>query len=65
MRLVSGLILCILSILLILFAFIGQQIVIYQQLGIILFGEMLIPHWTAWFYLGVIPGIIGYFILRY
>ena len=44
-------------------AIVWQQILIYQKYGF-LFGSdgfsIFIPHWSAWFYLGIIPFLIGW-----
>lgn len=44
-------------------AIVWQQVLCFQKFGVI-FDEIFIPHWSAFFYLGVIPGAIGYFIAK-
>lgn len=56
-------ILMIIGILLIATAFIFQRVLIYQQYGVIITGDVLIiPHWSCWFFLGFVPFLIGGFI---
>lgn len=42
---------------------IWQQVLCYQKFGVI-FKEIFIPHWSAFFYLGVIPMIAGWIIVN-
>lgn len=39
-------------------AIVWQQILCYQTFGVV-FEKVFIPHWSAWFYLGIIPVAIG------
>lgn len=43
----------------VLFATIYQSILCYQRFGIIISENLFMPHWSAWFYLGGIPLVIG------
>lgn len=43
----------------ILTAVIWQQVLCYQTFGVI-FDEVFIPHWSALFYLGVIPLFVAW-----
>ncbi len=44
-------------------AIVWQQVLCFQRFGVI-FDEIFIPHWSALFYLGAIPALIGYFIAK-
>lgn len=48
----------------ILFAEIMQCVVCVQMYGVI-FKQVFIPHWSAWFFLGFIPIITGYTIIKF
>ena len=54
-----GIVLCLLGIGCLIFAAVWQQVLCYQMFGFI-FKELIIPHWSAWFYLGIIPLCVGY-----
>lgn len=58
-----GFALVVLGVISIIIAVIWQQVLCFQQFGVI-FDEVFIPHWSALFYLGVIPIGIGYFIAK-
>ena len=60
---VLGIALFIIGIGCIITATVCQQILIYQKFGVIFGGDnftIFIPHWSAWFYLGIIPTFLGY-----
>ena len=58
-----GFALAMLGVVSIIIAVIWQQVLCFQQFGVI-FDEVFILHWSALFYLGVIPIRIGYFIAK-
>lgn len=55
-----GIVLCVLGTGCIVFAIVWQQILCSQMFGVVL-AKVLIPHWSAWFYLGAIPLCIGFY----
>lgn len=57
-----GIMLICLGIICVLFALIYQMILSGAVYGIIFTGRIIIAHWSAWFFLGLIPMGIGYFI---
>lgn len=60
---VLGIVFLVIGIACIIMATVWQQILIYQKFGVIFGGDnftIFIPHWSAWFYLGVIPVFLGY-----
>lgn len=54
-----GLALCLIGVICVICGCVWQQILCYQMFGFI-FDKLFIPHWSAWFYLGMIPIIIGW-----
>lgn len=46
------------------YAGVMQMILCYQKFGVIISSEhFFIPHWSAWFYSGIVPMITGYVML--
>ena len=59
MRFVIGVILLLIGLGCVVAGAIWQQVLCYQMFGVI-FQKVFIPHWSAWFYLGIIPLCIGW-----
>lgn len=59
-----GLIIFFLGICCIICGAVWQQVLCYQTFGVI-FEKVFTPHWSALFYLGVIPMIIGWIMVNY
>lgn len=56
-----GIILVILGLGCVVTAIVWQQVLCYQMFGVVFNTDnMFIPHWSALFYLGIIPVIIGW-----
>lgn len=45
------------------FAWIMQCFICVQMYGVV-FKQVFIPHWSSWFYLGIIPTFIGCFLVK-
>lgn len=54
MKIWIGIVLELLGIACIIYAVVWQQVLCFQMFGVI-FEKVFIPHWSALFYLGVIP----------
>ena len=54
-----GVILCLLGLGCVGCAVVWQQVLCYQMFGVV-FQKVFIPHWSALFYLGIIPLCIGW-----
>ena len=63
---VLGFILLIVGIACVLFASIYQMVLVYRMFGFIVGGDVtfFIPHWSALFYLGIVPFIWGYLLIQ-
>ena len=53
-----GIILCLLGLVCVGCAVVWQQVLCYQMFGVV-FQKVFIPHWSALFYLGIIPLCAG------
>ena len=54
-----GIILALLGLGCIITACIWQQVLCYQMFGVV-FEKVFIPHWSAFFYFGAVPLIVGW-----
>jgi len=64
LRIAFGVLLLLIGIGCILYAGIMQMVLCYQKFGVIISSEhFFIPHWSAWFYFGIIPFATGNVIL--
>lgn len=44
-------------------AIILQSVLSYEKFGVIITNNILIPHWSAWFYLGGLPLVVGMWMI--
>ena len=56
-------ILCLLGLGCVSCAVVWQQVLCYQMFGVV-FQKVFIPHWSAWFYLGIIPLCAGWVMVN-
>ena len=59
MKFWTGIILCFLGLGCVCCAVVWQLVLCYQMFGAV-FQKVFIPHWSAFFYLGIIPLCIGW-----
>lgn len=62
-KFIISLILFIIGILSIIFALIMQAVLCYQKFGAV-FENSFIPHWSAYFFFGVIPLFLSFLIIE-
>lgn len=63
MKIIIAVILFVLGFLSLVFACIMQCVVSVQMFGVVL-KQVFIPHWSAWFFFGAIPMLIGDISIR-
>jgi hypothetical protein len=63
MKCIIGIILCLIGLGSIICAGVFQQVLCYQMFGVV-FEKMFIPHWSALFYLGIVPLCVGWAMVQ-
>lgn len=63
MRYIIAIILMILGVMSVCFAEIMQCVICVQMYGVV-FKQVFIPHWSAWFFLGVIPMLVAHILAK-
>ena len=63
MKCIIGIILCLIGLSSIICAVVWQQTLCYQMFGVV-FEKVFIPHWSALFYLGIVPLCVGWAMVQ-